>query len=139
MTDRVKSGAQKPEMSREQLVRAHFEAHRDLMWADAMEPRLKGYDLNGDAMKPYREAWNAFVEKRDWEWWRDETRRSTNDELKAEIGDCLRELKSREMRQSVHGRADTGRQSFYEILNREESTEARRTEPMQTLSKEKQM
>jgi hypothetical protein len=137
MNDKLKSGAQEPQMSREQLVRAHFEAYRDLMWADAMEPRLKGYDLNSDAMKPYREAWNAFVKERDWDWWWDETRRISNEELKAEIGDCLKELKSREMRQSGRDQATNGGRTFHDIVNRAGDGERSTAEP--TLTKGRKM
>ncbi len=137
MTDRVKSGAQKPEMSREQLVRASFEAFRDLMWADAMEPRLRGYELNSDAMKPYREAWNAFVEETDWDWWRYETRRSSNEELKCQNAAFLSEIKSREMHQSMRDQATTGGRTFHDIVN--QAGDGERGTPEPTLTKGKEM
>jgi hypothetical protein len=139
MTDRVKSAVQTPEMSREQLVRTNFEAYRDLMWADAMEPRLKGYDLNSDAMKPYRDAWNAFVEKRDWDWWRYETRRSSNEELKAEIAECMDEIKALGSRQAVRDRATTDGQTFHDILNRPGDGERSTPEAALTPTKGREM
>jgi hypothetical protein len=129
MTDRTNSGAEKPEMDRGQLVRTHFEAYRDLMWADAMEPRLKGYDLNSDAMKPYRGAWNAFVEERDWGWWRHETRRLSNKELKTEIAECLDEIKALGTRQAVRDQPTTGARTFHDIVNRAGDSERGAPEP----------
>lgn len=137
MSERLLSEAEKQETTRNQLVRAHFEAYRDLMWADAMEPRLKGYDLNSDAMKPYRDAWNAFVEQKDWDWWRYETRRSSNEQLKTEIAECLNEIKSLEMRQSERDQATTGGPTFHDIVNRAGDSERGTPEP--TLSKGREM
>jgi hypothetical protein len=44
-------------------------------------------------MRHYREAWTAFAEDRDLSWWKEEARHYSNEELKAEIAECLEELK----------------------------------------------
>ena len=105
----------------------------------AMEPRLKEYDLNSDAMKPYRDAWNAFVEKRDWDWWWDETRRSSNEVLKAEIAECKADMKAREMRQLVRDQATTGGPTFHDIINRAGDGERSTPEPALTPTKGREM
>jgi hypothetical protein len=133
------SEAQKQETPRNQLVRANFEAYRDLKWADAIEPRLKGHDLNSDEMKAYRDEWNAFVEKRDWDWWRHETRRSSNEELKAEIAECMDEIKALGARHVVRDRATTGGSTLHDIINRAGDGERIAPEPMLTPSKGRDM
>jgi hypothetical protein len=118
MNDKLKSGAQEPYMTRSQLVRAHFELYRDLYWSQEMEPKLRELNSSPDAMRHYRQAWDVFIEARDWQHWReDETRRCSNEELRAEIGVFKAELKSLDMRRTAHERADTGHPSFGDILN----------------------
>jgi hypothetical protein len=138
MTDRVKPGVQKPEMSRDDLVRAHFEVHRDLEWSKELEPKFREYNASPDAMRHYREAWIVFMEDRDWEYWRDDvTRRSSNEELKAEVAERVAEIKGLEMRQSARDQATTGGQTFHDIVNRAGDSERGTPEP--TLTKGKQM
>jgi hypothetical protein len=102
--------------SREELIRANFEVHRDLHWATTLEPRFREYELDPDAMRHYREAWNVFAEDRDWSWWKEESRRYSNDELKSETAECLEELKVVEARRPGRKRADLGPQSLADIL-----------------------
>jgi hypothetical protein len=140
MTDRANSATatESAAMSRKELVRAHFEAYRDLMWAEAMEPRLKGCGANAEVMKPYREAWNAFVEDRDWDWWRDEVRRTSDAELEKQLVDCIGELRSMGPQECQQGRTTT-RLTFNEILHGEGSGHERTVEPMPEVTREKQM
>ena len=118
MNDKLKSGAQEPYMTRSQLVRAHFELYRDLYWSQEMEPKLRELNSSPDAMRHYREAWDVFIEDRDWQHWReDETRRCSNEELRAEISVYKAELKSLDMRRSTRDQADGARQSLRDILS----------------------
>jgi hypothetical protein len=135
MTDRAKSAAAKQgqEMSRDDVVRAHFEVQRDLHWVATLEPRFRGHTPNPDAMRHYREAWNAFAEDRDWSWWKEEARHYSNDELKAEITECMAEINALGMRQSARDQATTGGQTFHDIANR--AGDGERGTPEPTLTK----
>lgn len=105
------------ESSRKQLVREHFEVHRDLEWAERFEPKFWELNPNLEAMQHYRKAWDIFIEDRDWEHWRDEeTRLTPNEELKAEIAWYKAEAKAIEIRRSMRDQADPPRQSFRDIL-----------------------
>jgi hypothetical protein len=118
MTDTPKAGAELRDLNRGELVRVHFELYRDLYWSQEMEPKFKGLNPSPDAMRHYREAWDVFIEDRDWEHWRnDETRRCSTDELRAEIAVYNAEIKALEMRRSARGPADTERPSLKDILS----------------------
>jgi hypothetical protein len=77
---------------RKELIRAHFEAYRDLVWAETLEPKLRESGVDAAAMNIFRNAWNDYVEGRDWDWWKDETRRVPNEELDDQRMDCLDKL-----------------------------------------------
>jgi hypothetical protein len=117
MTDKTTSEPVNQEMDRGELIRTHFEVQRDLHWAATLEPRLGEYNLSPDAMRHYREAWNVFAEDRDWSWWKEEARHYSNDELKAEIAECLEELEAIETRQPARERAEDTRQRLQGILS----------------------
>lgn len=137
MNDKVTSGAAKPEMSRDQLVRAHFEVQRDLHWETTLEPRFRRHHVDADAMRHYREAWNVFSEDRDWNWWKDEARHSSNEELKTEIAECMEEIKALGMRQPGRDQATTGGETFHDIVNR--AGDGERGTPEPTLTKGRKM
>jgi hypothetical protein len=139
MTEKVNPGAQKPEMSREQLVRANFEAYGDLVWAQN-EPKFREeYHLDPEAMRRYREAWNAHSEKRDWEWWQRRVANQPDTELKAEIAECMAEIKAIERRLPARHQATTDGQTFHDILNRAGDGERITPEPALTPTKEREM
>ena len=117
MSDRLKAGAEKREMSRDQLVRANFDAYADLEWVKNLEPKFRQYHLDAGELQHYRAAWNAHTEKRDWEWWQDHVKGWSNEKLMAEIDECMQEIKAIEMRQGTLDRADTAGRSLKEILN----------------------
>jgi hypothetical protein len=105
------------ESSRKQLVREHYEVHRDLEWAERFEPKFRELNSSPEAMRHYRQAWDMFSEDRDWEHWRDEeTRRTPSEELKAEIAWYKAEAKAIEMRRSMRDQADPPRETFRDIL-----------------------
>ncbi len=118
MNDKLKSGAQEPYMTRSQLVREHFEVHRDLEWAETFEPKFRELNPSPEAMHRYREAWDVFMEDRDWEHWREEeTRRTPNEELKAEIAWYKAEAKAIGMRRSAEHQTDPSRTTLRDILS----------------------
>jgi len=139
MIDRAKPAAAKPgqEMSREQLVRAHFDAYSDLVWAEHLAPKFTEYGLAPESMRRYREAWNAHTEKRDWAWWQDHVKDWSNNKLKAEIAEWMDEIKALGTRQAVRDQATTGGQTFHDIVNRAGDCERGTREP--TLIKGKEM
>ena len=77
---------------RKSLVRAHFEAYRDLTWAETLEPKLRQSGVDAVAMNEFRRVWNDYVENRDWDWWKDATRRVSNEQLDDERMDCIERL-----------------------------------------------
>jgi hypothetical protein len=136
MTEKVNPGAQKPEMSREQLVRANFEAYGDLVWAQN-EPKFREYHLDPESMRRYREAWNAHTEKRDWEWWQRRVANQPDTELKAEIAECMAEIKAIERRLPARDQADPSRQTFRDILYQTSGPPASDLTQTQTRSKDR--
>lgn len=139
MTDKSKPVAAKhgKEMSRDELIRAHFDAYSDLVWAKDLEPKFREYDLDADSMRHYREAWNAHTEKRDLDWWQDRVKNSSNDESKAEIAECKEEITALGMLQPGRDQATTGGQTFHDVVNRAGDSERGTPEP--TLTKGRKM
>jgi hypothetical protein len=89
---------------REILVRRHFEAYRDLVWIEDLEPKFRKQGIEGDQLQAHREAWNEHAERRDWAWWQKETAHTSSGRLEDEIMDiterldqlgCLRWLEDR--------------------------------------------
>jgi|SRR5579884_223357 len=77
---------------REHLVRRHFEAHRDLIWIEDLEPRFRERGVDGKELQLYREAWNERAEKRDWDWWQKEAAHIPSGRLEDEIMDITDRL-----------------------------------------------
>jgi|SRR5581483_12291988 len=101
---------------RDNLIRAHFEAHRDLTWAETLEPRFREQGVAGEALEALRQAWNKHVEKHDWAWWQENSKRSSNAELDYERMDCIEKLDAIGMLQWRQDKAASERASFQEIL-----------------------
>lgn len=112
------SGKTKPGegMSRDQLVRANFDAYSDLAWKEILEPKLLRYDLDPDAMRDYRQQWNAYTEKRDWAWWQDHVAQEPDEQLKAEIAECQEKIETIDKQRSPHERV-YAQSAFQAILN----------------------
>ena len=77
---------------REQLVRRHFEAYRDLTWFEDLEPKFREYGVEGKQLQSFREAWNERAEQRDWAWWQKEVARTPNERLEDELMDITDRL-----------------------------------------------
>jgi uncharacterized small protein (DUF1192 family) len=105
-------------MTRNQLVRMHFETIRDWRWLTDHEPIFRELNPSPEAMHHYREAWHVFIEDRDWEYWRHQgTKDLSNDELKKKIAGIKSEIERLQPHQPVHEQADACRQSLGEILS----------------------
>ena len=51
MSDKAKAVKPGEGMTREQLVRAHFDAYSDLAWKEHLEPKFERSGLDADAMR----------------------------------------------------------------------------------------
>jgi len=136
MIDRRTPVADLHELSRHELVRAHFDAYGDLAWAQN-EPKFREYHLDPESMRRYREAWNAHTEKRDWEWWQRRVANQPDTELKAEIAECMAEIKAIERRLPARDQADPSRQTFRDILDQTSGPPASDLTQTQTRSKDR--
>ena len=106
--------------SRDTLVRRHFEAMRDLTWVEELEPQFTEYGMDTATMAKHREGWNLHAERRDWEWWQQETKRFTVGELEDMLMDCIEKLDAIGML-----RCKKDRQRFHQILKEEPESENR--------------
>ncbi len=77
---------------RELLVRRNFEAYRDLMWFEELEPKFRERGIDGKELQSFREAWNDHAEIRDWAWWQKESAGKANGILEDEIMDITDRL-----------------------------------------------
>ena len=66
---------------RQVLIRRHFEAVRDIAWAEDLEPKFRAAGTDDARMKGFREAWNRFAEAKDWPWWQAESARYSDERL----------------------------------------------------------
>jgi hypothetical protein len=124
---------------RKDLIRANFEAYRDLTWAETLEPRLKEYDLDPDEMKQYREEWNAHTEKNDWPWFRNQAKSMSVLQLDNERMDCIDKLDALGTLQWQRDNATTGTRRFEEILSDVGSNEKATAEQIPSVSKTREM
>jgi hypothetical protein len=113
MSDKAKAVKPGEGMSREQLVRAHFEAYNDLAWKEHLEPKFERSGLSADAMRDYRQQWNAYTEKRDWAWWQNEVANVSSDDLRAGMAKCQENIEAIDMRRLTR---DIARSAFQVIL-----------------------
>jgi hypothetical protein len=134
-TNKAKSG---DGMSRDQLVRAHFDSYSDLTWKQHLEPKFDDYDVDADSMRGYRQQWNAYTEKRDWAWWVQNTAQMSTDELKAEMAKCHEEIAAIDMRRSARDPAQT-QSAFQAILNGDSLGKDRLLELAPTRTKTREM
>jgi hypothetical protein len=77
---------------RDGLIRASFEAQRDLTWAENVEPQLKDRGLDAASISSYRLTWNDRMEKNDWVRWQKESERFSNAVLDDKRMDCVDRL-----------------------------------------------
>jgi hypothetical protein len=81
-------------MDRAKLVRAHFAAYSDLTWARELEPKFRAQGVTGAELERFRAAWNRHTERRDWEWWQEQTAKQSNAVLEKEIRECREAIAS---------------------------------------------
>jgi hypothetical protein len=77
---------------RDELIRAVFEARRDVRWWEKVEPQLRDRDLDPASITSYRQAWNEDMEKKDWVGWQKEAQRYSNAVLDDLRMDCIDRL-----------------------------------------------
>jgi hypothetical protein len=77
---------------RELLVRRNYEAYRDLVWFDQLEPKFREQRIEGEVLQAFRDEWNKHAETRDWAWWKKETADKPSDRLEDEIMDITYRL-----------------------------------------------
>jgi hypothetical protein len=114
------SESKQPEMhgmSRAQLVCEHFDAYSDLFWAQHLVPRFGCYHLGPDAMRDYREAWHAYIEMRDWQWWQDHVKNWPDEKLQGEIAECRERINALGQSQPAYEQCDAARPTFRDILS----------------------
>src|SRR5271155_3877843 len=100
---------------RDELIRAHFESHRDLTWADKVEPQLKDRGRGAASISSYRQAWNEHMEKRDWAWWQKEAQRFSNEVLDDMLMVCIDRLDALGMLQWARDKADGEREKLRQV------------------------
>jgi len=79
-------------MDRDDLIRRHFEAMRDLTWAETLLPKFQRHGVNAEMLETYREAWNRHAEKRDWVWWQEEAKGDSTERLQDMLMECIDKL-----------------------------------------------
>jgi hypothetical protein len=96
MNDSRRKSEARPKVmtDREKLIRAHFDAYSDLAWAQELEPRFRPYNLDAATMNGYRDQWNRHTEARDWNWWVEHTKGSSDAKLRKEIAECKAEIEA---------------------------------------------
>jgi hypothetical protein len=77
---------------RQALVRRNFEAYRDLIWFEELEPKFRVRGIEGKELQSFHEMWNEHAERRDWAWWQKETARKACGRLEDEIMDIIDRL-----------------------------------------------
>ena len=114
---------------RDELVRAVFEARRDVTWWEIVEPNLRDNGFDADEIKDCREAWNEKREKHDWACWQKEAQRFSNsvlDDMRMDFNDRLDQLGMLQwVREKAAGEREKLRQVFGDTPVREEKPQGR--------------
>jgi hypothetical protein len=103
--------------TRDNLIRRHFEAMRDLTWAETLEPKFREQGVDPAAMKEYREAWNRHSETRDWAWWQHESKGDSTERLEDMLMDCIEKLDAIGMLQWQKDKGQSEQEKFQKILD----------------------
>jgi hypothetical protein len=103
--------------SRDELIRADFEAYRDLTWWETLEPRFREQGIDASAMAGFREAWNRHAENRDWAWWQNEAKHYSDAELDGMRKDCIELLDAIGVLQSRRDKAAREQEAFRQVLS----------------------
>jgi hypothetical protein len=113
---------------RDELIRAVFEARRDVKWWEGVEPQLRDNGFDADSINICREAWNEKMEKDNWGRWQTEATRFSNavlEEMRTNYFDRLDVVVFRVMRD----KAASDREKFQQVLRgtpeREETPQKR--------------
>ena len=55
---------------RDQLIRDHFEAYRDLTYMEESEPKLLQKGMNAEQLQFFHNGWLEYAELMDWPVWK---------------------------------------------------------------------
>src|ERR1700722_20899364 len=117
---------------KDELVRAVFELHRDLVWVETLEPKFNDRGENATAMLGFRAAWNQHCEKRDWAWWQNEAKRFSTgdlDDMRMDITAKLESLGLRQWERNEGNKAASTQEKLQQLLkgtlNQEEKPQER--------------
>ncbi|SRR5579871_338366 len=123
---------------RKELIRANFEAHRDLTWAEVLEPRFREHGVDAAAMEGFRRAWNEHFEARDWEWWQNDAKRYSNEQLDDDRMDCLDKLNALGMLGWQREQARNGPLTLQEVRDNAAAKQSVSSERTQTHDKDRE-
>ncbi len=101
---------------REELIRATFELARNLEWVESLEPKFRDHDISAAELAKSREAWNEHTERRDWEWWKDQSKGMSISELDDERIGYTQKLNALGMLQTKRENIASPQNQFQEIL-----------------------
>lgn len=110
---------------REIMVRRNFEAYRDLIWIEELEPKFRERGMDNKQVQLFREAWNEHTEIKDWPWWQQETANTSNERLDDEIMDITDRLDQLAALRWLQERSQNYRDTFDRTL----AESARRASP----------
>jgi hypothetical protein len=108
---------------RKVLIRAHFEAYRDLAWTQNFLPRFEKYGVRGTRLEDYRQTWNRHAEQCDWARWQEESDKYPNERLQDMLMDYIETLDALGM-----PRWQIGQRRYGDILNDMASKDKERPE-----------
>lgn len=103
--------------TRNDLIRAHFEAMRDITWVQTLEPDFTAQGVDAAGMKDLRELWNQHSEERDWPWWQQAAKAHSNAELHTMLADCIEKLNALGMWQWRHEQSRSDRERFEQMIH----------------------
>ncbi len=121
---------------RDGLIRASFEAQRDLTWAEKVEPQLKFRGLDAASISSYRQAWNDRMEKSDWVRWQKESQRFSNAVLDDMRMDCVDRLDALGCLRWLRDKAASDREKLGQVFSGTPVREEQPQERSQDLGRE---
>ena len=104
-------------MDRDRLIRAHFEAMRDLTWAQVLEPKFQEHGVDAKEINAYRDAWNLHAERKDWAWWQQEAKGNSTAQMQDALMECIEQLNAIGLLQWRQETVRSGEEQFQEIVN----------------------
>lgn len=101
---------------RDELIRAVFEARRDVRWWKTVEPNLRDNGFDAHEIDTCRLLWNEKREQNEWATWQKEAQRYSNAVLDDMRMDCIDRLDAIGCLQLVRDKAAAERETFRQVL-----------------------